>query len=135
MLVDDYYERRNGISAAALGDKCYKAPQYSSEFFKEPGIVIGSTNSKVNRNFARKKEVDFTIDPNAKYPFYPTVLWADRVKKDQRDDELNAVGELENWEATILKEHLGPTEEELEEQEKNKDKKKKAAVPKKGVKK
>ena len=37
------YEMRNGLSMAALGDKIYKAPEYQTGFFKDGGLIVGST--------------------------------------------------------------------------------------------
>ena len=37
------YENRNGLGMAALGDKNYKAPEYEPGFFREGGLIAGST--------------------------------------------------------------------------------------------
>lgn len=118
--IRDYYERRNGLSASALGDKPYKHVTYASEFYKEPGVIPGSTNVRFPRNFAKKNEVDFNISPEAKYPFYPTTTWDQRVKDDRLNQELDDVAELEKWEDTILKEHLGKNQPDEEEDKKKK---------------
>ena len=36
-------EARNGLPMASLGDKNYKNPDYTPGFFKEGGLVVGST--------------------------------------------------------------------------------------------
>lgn len=113
--IRDYYERRNGLSATSLGDKSYKHCTYSNDFYQEPGVIPGSTNKRYQRNFAKKNEVDFNISPDAKYPFYPTTTWEKRVKDDRLKQELDDVDELEKWEETILKEHLGKNEPDEEE--------------------
>ena len=41
--VATMFDTRNGLSMAALGDKNYKAPEYQAGFFKEGGLVAGST--------------------------------------------------------------------------------------------
>ena len=41
--VQTMYEQRNGMPAKSLGDKIYKVPEYQSNFFKEGGLVTGST--------------------------------------------------------------------------------------------
>ena len=110
--VNDYYQKRNGLSVSSLGDKSYKSPLYQTGFFHETGLIPGSTNKVYKRNFAKKNEVDFTISAEAKYPFYPTVKWEDRVRNEQKKQELHDVDELEKWEETILKEHLGKGKDE-----------------------
>jgi|Transcript_120 hypothetical protein len=42
--ISTIYETRNGLSMAALGDKNYKAPEYQPGFFREGGLIAGSTN-------------------------------------------------------------------------------------------
>lgn len=37
------YEHRNGLGMAALGDKNYKDPAYEPGFFREGGLIAGST--------------------------------------------------------------------------------------------
>ena len=41
--VNTMYEARNGLAMAALGDKTYKAPEYQPGFFREGGLIAGST--------------------------------------------------------------------------------------------
>lgn len=41
--VGTMYEARNGLAMTALGDKVYKAPEYMPGFFREGGLVPGST--------------------------------------------------------------------------------------------
>ena len=36
-------EQRNKISSASLGDKAYKYPEYSVDFYKAGGLIPGST--------------------------------------------------------------------------------------------
>jgi hypothetical protein len=42
--------------------------------------------------------VDFTISKEAKYPFYPTVKYSDRVEIDRLTLERAQVLELDTWE-------------------------------------
>ena len=42
--VQTLYDARNGCPMAALGDKIYKDPTYQTHFFKDGGLVAGSTN-------------------------------------------------------------------------------------------
>ncbi len=41
--IQTMYEMRNGLPMQSLGDKIYKAPEYIPGFFKEGGLIVGST--------------------------------------------------------------------------------------------
>ena len=41
--VGTMYEARNGLQMAALGDKPYKAPEYQPGYFRDGGLIAGST--------------------------------------------------------------------------------------------
>jgi len=41
--VHTIYDQRNGLPLASLGDKVYKAPEYLPGFFKDGGLIVGST--------------------------------------------------------------------------------------------
>ena len=41
--VNTTYEARNGLPMNSLGDKIYKAPEYMSGYFREGGLIAGST--------------------------------------------------------------------------------------------
>ncbi len=41
--IKTIYEQRNGLPMASLGDKIYKNPDYSTDFFKDGGLIAGST--------------------------------------------------------------------------------------------
>ena len=41
--VSTMIEARNGLSMASLGDKNYKTPAYEPGFFKDGGLIAGST--------------------------------------------------------------------------------------------
>ena len=103
--VLDYYDKRNGISAASLGDKPYKHTTFAADFYKVPGLIAGSTNKQYKRNAARKKQIDFTIDKNAKWPMRPQKVWSDRVREEARQDDLTQVLEANKWEETVLQDH------------------------------
>ena len=42
--VNNLYDQRNGLPMTSLGDKNYKHPDYTPGFFKEGGLITGSTN-------------------------------------------------------------------------------------------
>lgn len=41
--VETVYDARNGLPLKSLGDKIYKMPDYQPGFYKEGGLVVGST--------------------------------------------------------------------------------------------
>ena len=41
--INTFYEMRNGLPVSSLGDKIYKAPDYQPGFFRDGGLVAGST--------------------------------------------------------------------------------------------
>jgi hypothetical protein len=41
--INNMYKQRNGCNMVSLGDKIYKSPEYSTNYFKEGGLVAGST--------------------------------------------------------------------------------------------
>ena len=41
--VTTMFEARNGLAMTSLGDKNYKAPEYQPGFFRDGGLVAGST--------------------------------------------------------------------------------------------
>ena len=41
--VNTLYEARNGLQMTSLGDKIYKAPEYMTGYFRDGGLIAGST--------------------------------------------------------------------------------------------
>ena len=41
--IKNLYDQRNGLPLTSLGDKVYKHPDYTPGFFKEGGLIPGST--------------------------------------------------------------------------------------------
>jgi hypothetical protein len=41
--VQNLYDQRNGLPLKSLGDKIYKVPDYMPGFYKEGGLIVGST--------------------------------------------------------------------------------------------
>ena len=81
--VYKYLEKRNGILAAALGDKSYKEPELSPDFYKKPGLIVGSTNKDRKKSNWKKTGADlsaFYTSPNS--PTNSKVLLADRIRQE-----------------------------------------------------
>lgn len=71
-------DQRNGLGVTSLGDKSYKYPEYASNFYKEGGLIVGSSNAgrkkssvKAASDFDTLKIVSLT-KPN----------WNEKVKQD-----------------------------------------------------
>lgn len=60
--TENMYDQRNGCGMTSLGDKIYKAPEFSTNFFKGGGLVTGSTNVKKKNTGGQGKNVDFYTD-------------------------------------------------------------------------
>jgi hypothetical protein len=41
--IETLYDQRNGLPLKSLGDKIYKAPEYMPGFYKEGGLIVGSS--------------------------------------------------------------------------------------------
>lgn len=117
-----YDQTRNSIPVSSLGDKYYKHPIYSPGFYNEPGVYPGSTNIDRKRNRAKINMVDFTISKDAKYPFYPTMKYSDRVEMERINLEKKQVEDLDAWEEK-LKAGDAPEEEEVPQKKGKKGKK------------
>jgi len=89
-------QMRNGISYKAPGDKSYKKPEQSAGFFKEGGLVAGSTQKpriphKAKKSVANIQETEST-----------GTRWTDRVKNEVENEEKDQVNSLVDWEKQVL---------------------------------
>jgi hypothetical protein len=123
---------RNGMLIRAPGDKIYKNPEYSSDFFKHGGLIPGSSNSfNYDKKSVSKTSNNFyeTLDLQVK-TLNPDKIWKNKVRKEELDFDNQYVKTIGNWDNTVLKEYLPVVSE--------KDKKAQAAQnsqrgPKKGT--
>jgi len=98
--VGDLYDMRNGLAVTSLGDKAYKNPEYSGTFYKDGGLIAGSSIQE------RKAKPDsYTLPKHITFPLNPDrVTWKDKEKFEMIGEEKKAVRELDDWEQTTLKE-------------------------------
>ena len=100
------YNQRNGLPLTSLGDKNYKHPEYQPGFFKDGGLVAGSTNKLRIASGGSGKTIDFysglKLDQGPLNPSRKT--WTQAVKEQQLNEELDAVGSLKDWERNTLRE-------------------------------
>lgn len=96
---------RNGLPVKIPGEKSYKNPEYSNNFFQEGGLVPGSTNGfNYHKTVSRKNYYFYeTLDLNAK-TLNPKKLWSYKQKKEDLDYDYNYVKMLKIWDKTVGKE-------------------------------
>jgi hypothetical protein len=98
-LVEPIDQGRNGIPMRSMGDKSYKNPEYAPGFYKEGGLIAGST---VKPRKLKKGEMSMK---KMKGPLFPGRLtWKEKEEISVHNDELKAVKELFEWEKHTLKE-------------------------------
>ena len=138
--VQSSYALRNGIPEKIPGEKAYRKPECSNAFFKEPGLITGSSAFLKPRNYRKNAVVDFEEEKNTKWHKRPRAIYANFLKTQHKKIEKEEVFEdLDKWEKTVLKEarpdyrdpddddwFFGKTEPEVED-----TKGKKAPPPKK----
>lgn len=90
--------QRNNLGVASLGDKNYKYPEYASGFYKDGGLIAGSTSFKARAG-------DNTLpDPNKLKSIFTKPMWSEKIKQQEKDEERNVLNSVDTWEQTILKE-------------------------------
>jgi hypothetical protein len=81
----DFEDKRNGIGVSSLGDKKYKAVDYSERFFHEGGLIAGSTHQTKIKSAGNAKAIDFYSGLKIDGPLNKDrVKWSDRVKKEEK---------------------------------------------------
>ena len=59
MRITNLHDQRNGLPMTSLGDKNYKNPDYTPDFFKDGGLIAGSTNQLRMKSSGNGKAIDF----------------------------------------------------------------------------
>ena len=98
--LTDLYEKRNCLPISSLGDKIYKHPDYSTDFFKGGGLVPGS-NIRRKEDRKRKGENNHLKIIHYKKDYK---TWKEKTKDEERKEEEEAVEGIDKWEENILKE-------------------------------
>jgi hypothetical protein len=132
-LVTSLSERRNDMPIIAPGDKLYRNVDYSTDFFKEGGLVIGSTNSARYNKTVGKKANNFydTMDLTAS-SLDPNKLWKNKQYQEEQGVNKKYVTDLKNWEVNYLG-LVKLTKEMKERERKNMNKSKKGFKDKEKV--
>jgi hypothetical protein len=92
-------QQRNGMITTNLGDKNYKNVDNSPDFFKEGGLIVGSTN-RINYNKSIKRGEDNfyqTLDLGVKI-LNDDKIWDIKLMKESMDLDKNYVKNLNQWE-------------------------------------
>ncbi len=81
----DFEGQRKGIGVTSLGDKKYKAVDYSDRFFYDGGLIAGSTHQVKIKSVGNAKAIDFYSGLKIDGPLNKDrIRWVDRVKKEER---------------------------------------------------
>lgn len=97
------FEKRNNLGLKSNGDKIYKYSEYSDNFFKSGGLIIGSTN-KINYNKTEsKRNCNFydTIDLSIE-TLNPLKLWKNKQNEEYLNSQKEYVKNLLKWEVNTL---------------------------------
>lgn len=104
-VQSSYASLRNGIRENYPGDKAYKVPECSGNFFKEPSLIVGSTNWQKKRTLRRFEDVVFANEKkDTDWSKRPRRVWSAVVQAEARQKERDEVDGIEAWEGKILKE-------------------------------
>ena len=96
-------EQRNFINLINPGDKNFRYAEYSPGFFKQEGLIIGSTNSIKKSNEARKKinNIYETLDLSVKI-LDDKKKWKFKIKNEALKNDCDYVANLDNWEKIYI---------------------------------
>lgn len=98
--VEGLEAQRNELPVRNLGDKPYKYAEDSNEFFKEGGLVPGSTQpvKMEKRSTGNTKIVDYYATLDISRPVMKKGMkWKDKLKFEQLEEDKKAVNELIQW--------------------------------------
>lgn len=103
--IQSVKQQRNGIDFAAPGDKFYKNPECTVDFFKEGGLIPGSTNTINYLKTVGKKSNNFYETLNLKKKtLNPNKIWSNKVKIDELAYQTDYVMNLAKWDKNFKKE-------------------------------
>ena len=110
--------QRNYFKKISPGDKNYRYSECSPDYYKESGLIVGSSNRiRISGNYNKlKNDIYKTMDLNVK-SLDANKLWKNKIKKERENSEIDYVSKLEQWEKENIKE-----DEKKDENNKNKSK-------------
>lgn len=95
--------RRNEMPIISPGDKIYKSVEFSNDFYKQGGLIVGSTN-KIQYNKTDGKRGDnfyASLDLSIK-TLNKNKLWKNKIVKESLEFDNKYVDNLNTWEDTYL---------------------------------
>ena len=94
------------------GDKAYKCVDNSPDFFKEGGLIVGSTNRMNYNKTTRKGDDNFyqTLDLGVKV-LNDKKLWKSKIEKESLDMDKKYVTNLNKWEENTFEENKNEKED------------------------
>ena len=102
--INSLEQQRNNFNIGIPGDKNYRYAEYSENFFKEGGLIPGSTNdikitinfNKMKNNIYEKMNLNYkSLDVNK--------IWDYKINKEREEGEKSYVLNLENWDKRHIK--------------------------------
>ena len=98
-------QQRNYYKKINPGDKNYRYAEHSPDYFKEGGLVVGSTNRiRITDNFHKlRNNIYQTMDLNIKSLDH-SKLWKNKLKQESDINDNSYVHKLELWEKIYVRE-------------------------------
>ena len=98
-------QQRNYYKINNPGDKNYRYVEHSPDFYKEGGLIVGSTNKiRITDNFNKlRNNIYQTMDLNIK-SLDANKLWKNKVKEEKEKNDYDYVNKLELWEKRYIRE-------------------------------
>ena len=105
---------RNFYNKTSQGDKPYKNPEFSEDFFKGGGLIVGSTtNIQFNKTVGKKSNNFYeTLNLETK-SLDPSKVWDNKIKSEENQFQNKYVKNLNVWNNTVLKEFLPVEDDKL----------------------
>lgn len=100
--IHNLEEMRNKMPQYAPGDKIYKSVDYSPDFFKLEGLVVGSTIGVNYKKTTPKCDNFFDTLDLTKKTLNPEKFWTTKCKRENQKFDENYVSGLQNWEKVVL---------------------------------
>ena len=103
--INSLEQQRNYYKRINPGDKNYRYAEHSPDFYKEGGLIVGSTNKiRITDNFHKlRNNIYQTMDLNIK-SLDADKLWKSKIKLERERSEEDYVTKLEQWEKKYVKE-------------------------------
>ena len=102
--INSLEQQRNFFKINNQGDKNYRYADCSENFFKEGGLIPGSTNKiRISENYNKiKNNIYEYMNLNVK-SLDVDKIWDNKIKRERQEDEKQYVLNLENWENMNIK--------------------------------